>query len=47
MEKRNAAIELGKQNDYYIDENFAKKCWNIFEEPLPNEIDVWYKNDWS
>jgi len=27
----------------YIDENIAKKFSNIFEEPKPNKIDVWYK----
>jgi len=33
-----------EQEFYYIDENIAKKFSNIFEEPAPNEMDVWYKN---
>ena len=44
MEKRNNAIINNEQEFYYIDENIAKKFWNIFEEPEPNEMDVWYKN---
>jgi len=44
LEKRNNAIEHNEQEFYYIDENIAKKFWNIFEEPEPNEMDVWYKH---
>ena len=43
LEKRNNAIVNNEQESYYIDENIAKKFWNTFEEPNPDEIDVWYK----
>jgi len=42
--KRNNAIENNEQEFYYIDENIAKKFRNMFEEPKPDEMDVWYKN---
>jgi predicted kinase len=47
LKKRNNAIVNNEQEFYYIDENIAKKFSNIFEEPKPNEIDVWYKNNES
>lgn len=47
LAKRNQAIESGKTDDYYIDDNIANKFWRIFEEPTTDEIDVWYKNDWE
>lgn len=47
LAKCNQAIESGKTDDYYIDDNIANKFWRIFEEPTTDEIDVWYKNDWE
>jgi len=47
LEKRNDAIVNNEQEFYYIDDNIAKKFSNIFEEPKPNEIDVWFKNNES
>ena len=44
LEKRNSAIVNNEQEFYYIDENIAKKFWSIFEEPKPDEMDVWHKN---
>jgi len=44
LEKRNNAIENNEQESYYIDENITKKFLNMFEEPKPDEIDVWYNN---
>jgi predicted kinase len=45
LEKRNNEIVNNEQEFYYIDENIAKKFWNLFEEPKPEEMDVWYKNN--
>jgi len=44
LEKRNNTIENNEQEFYYIDENIAKKFLNMFEEPKPDEMDVWYNN---
>jgi predicted kinase len=44
LEKRNSTIVNNEQEFYYIDENIAKKISNIFEEPKPNEMNVWYNN---
>ena len=44
LEKRNNDIVNNEQEFYYIDENIAKKFWNMFEEPKPDEMDVWFKN---
>lgn len=38
--KRNADIEKGLSNDYYVDENLKQKVKSIFEEPDETEIDV-------
>lgn len=46
VEKRNNAVEKAETNDYNVDDNLANKCLSMFEEPTPDEIDVWYKNDW-
>ena len=43
--KRNNAIRNNEENNYFIDENIIKKLENLFEEPEPNEIDIWYKNN--
>jgi predicted kinase len=43
--KRNNEIKNNTDNYYFIDNNIAEKFWNIFEEPKPNEIDVWYDNN--
>lgn len=40
IEKRNAAVKLGKCAAYYVDEGLARKCLDIFEPPESNEIDV-------
>jgi len=44
LEKRNNEIVNNEQEFYYIDENIAKKFWNMFEEPKPDEMDVWFIN---
>jgi predicted kinase len=44
IEKRNNAFVDNEQEFYFIDENIIKKFLNIFKEPEPNEMDVWYKN---
>ena len=43
LEKRNAAVLAGESNDYFVDENLAKKFEAIFEVPLEEEINVWVK----
>ena len=40
IEKRNALVEAGKTNAYYIDENLAKKFAEGFEPLNDDEIDV-------
>jgi predicted kinase len=45
VQKRNNDVENSKENNYFIDENIAKKFWNIFEEPQKDEINIWYKNN--
>ena len=46
VNKRNNNIN-NMENFYYIDDNIAKKFWDLFEEPLRNEMDFWHKNDWA
>jgi predicted kinase len=43
IEQRNSLVLEGKTSAYYVDDNLAKKFESIFEEPSPNEIDVWLK----
>jgi len=45
VQKRNKDIENNTGNAYFIDDSLAKKFWDLFEEPKPNEMDVWYKNE--
>ena len=45
ISKRNNAIRNNEENNYFIDENIIKKLENLFEDPEPNEIDIWYKNN--
>lgn len=40
IESRNDAVEKGRSNDYYVDENLKKKVSSIFEEPDETEVDV-------
>lgn len=40
IEKRNADIEKGLSNDYYVDENLKQKVSKLFEEPDESEIDI-------
>lgn len=40
LEKRNALVEAGEANAYYVDENLAKKFESHFELPGEDEIDV-------
>ena len=42
--KRNAAVESGEVNAYYIDENLANKFHSRFELPQKEEIDFWLTN---
>ena len=42
MKTRNNAIVNNEQEFYYIDENIAKKFENMFEEPKPDEMNVWH-----
>ncbi len=32
---------------YFVDEGLAKKCEELFEVPKPEEIDIWYCNNWN
>ena len=44
IEKRNAAVQTGRENAYYIDENLARKVENAFEIPSADEVDI-FVND--
>jgi hypothetical protein len=44
LSKRNGDIKDNMENFYFIDNAIAEKFRNLFEEPQPNEIDVWYNN---
>ena len=46
IELRNGNILSGGTGDYYVDENLLAKFLNKDDEPLPDEIDVLYENDW-
>ena len=41
LEKRNAEIEAGKSDAYYVDNGLAAKCDSVFEKPKWDEIDLW------
>ncbi len=38
--KRNALVKSGKANDYFVDENLARKFASIFEQPDAEETDI-------
>lgn len=40
IDRRNADVEAGKADAYYVDENLLKKFESFFEEPLPGEVDL-------
>lgn len=40
---RNAKVETGETDAYFVDENLANKFAAIFETPDKDEIDVWSK----
>lgn len=40
IEKRNYAVERGEASAYYVDEGLMQKFRDMFEPPLPSEIDV-------
>ena len=45
LNKRNHAVEQGKTAFYYFDDELANEFWDMFEEPLKSEINVWVKQD--
>lgn len=45
IEERNKRIEEGNgSSDFYLDDGLMKKLLSKFEEPIREEIDVWYIN---
>lgn len=45
IEERNKRIEEGCGGfDFYLDEGLMKKLLSRFEEPIKEEIDIWYIN---
>ena len=46
IEKRNQAVLEGKSDAYFVDEGLMQKLESLFETPAPEEIDVWFVNDW-
>jgi predicted kinase len=45
LSKRNNAINNNAEDFYFIDNAVAEKFRNLFEEPQPDEIDVWFDNN--
>jgi len=44
IEKRNKRIDEGNRGmDFYVTETLKEKVLNLWEEPLKEEVDVWYK----
>jgi predicted kinase len=43
ISKRNNEVKDNPESNYFIDDNIAEKFRKLFEEPRPDEIDVWYK----
>lgn len=41
LAKRNAAVEAGEVQAYYVDDNLAAKFASRYEAPSEDEIDVW------
>lgn len=46
IEKRNIEVQSGISNDYQVDEYILEKFRNPADKPNPNEIDIWYKNEY-
>lgn len=42
--ERNQAVQEGRSDAYFIDEGLAAKFEGLFEQPAPDEMDVWYVN---
>lgn len=40
LRKRNSLVKAGEANDYFVDENLARKFASIFEAPDSEEIDI-------
>lgn len=38
--KRNALVKAGEANEYFVDENLARKFASVFEAPDSEEIDI-------
>ena len=47
IELRNRAVLAGDTSAYFVDEGLMKKLEAAFEPPRPDEIDVWFVNDWQ
>ncbi len=47
IEERNKRCLEGKGgSDFYLDEGLMKKLLSKFESPTPDEVDVWYENNY-
>ena len=46
ISKRNDAVLKGETLDYFIDEGIILKFLDPADKPLPDEIDIWYENNW-
>ncbi len=42
---RNELIELGKSDDYFVDEGLYNKVNKLFDIPTREEIDIWYRSE--
>ena len=46
IKERNKRVKEGKGgSDFYLDEGLMKKLVSKFEEPIRDEVDVWYDNN--
>jgi len=47
LKTRNDKVKNGQTDSYFIGEKTIKQFRGFFEEPKPEEIDVWFINDWT
>jgi len=45
--RRNEAVRMGQNHSYIVDEGLMHKFESLFEAPLSEEIDIWYKNEYQ
>ena len=44
IERRNEAVRQGLANTYIVDDGLKAKLESLFQDPVQEEIDIWYQN---